>query len=130
MRVTLNLPDDLYQQLEKQAADKTKPAVNKRIKAILSTFNDVEEAGDRYIIIKGKHRREIEAILQGTAHTADELTTKIKNMSTVSVGEHDMPFTVEETRQIQAQAAFWGEDTDVYVKRIVKEAFDTALGLI
>ena len=129
MRVTIDLPDDLYQALAKQATTKKVLDVNKRIKEILAEFHTVAVKGDRFVILKGKPRLDIERVLESTVHSGEELAIKVKNMSTVKVGDIACDFNETEQRQIQAQAEFWGEPPAAYVKRVAKEAFQVALGV-
>ena len=128
MRVTIDLPDDLYTSLQKQAENKEKSSVNKRIRSILEDFHEVEEPGDRYVILKGSDRRAVEYVLEGTVHNGEELAHRVKNMGVVRVGEVEIGFTETQMRQIQGQVEFWGKPAPEYIKGVVVDAFNLALG--
>ena len=129
MRVTIDIPDELYDAVQAKADSKDKADVNKRIRSVLQAFNDVEEKGDRYIILKGESRREVERILESTITSGEELARKLKNLSVVSIGESTIEFNETEQRQIHSQAQFWSETPEVYIERVMREAFNTALGV-
>lgn len=129
MRVTIDIPDELYTAVQVKADSKDKADVNKRIRSVLKAFNDVEEKGDRYIILKGESRREVERILESTVTSGEELARKLKNLSVVSIGESTIEFNETEQRQIHSQAQFWSETPEVYIERVMREAFNTALGV-
>ena len=129
MRVTIDIPDELYTAVQVKADSKDKADVNKRIRSVLKAFNDVEEKGDRYIILKGESRREVERILESTVTSGEELARKLKNLSVVAIGESTIEFNETEQRQIHSQAQFWSETPEVYIERVMREAFNTALGV-
>ena len=133
MRVVIDLSDDLYAALCKRSkcakdAKPDKAAVNTRIREILKEFNEVGSDGLRYFIVAGDDRRAIERIFETTVEDAQQLVQRVTNMSVVQVGGYHRELTDTESRLIQAQAEFWSEDVQAYLKRITDEALNVALG--
>lgn len=132
MRVTIDIPDDLYAEL-KQRCKEVKPdkaAVNARIRTVLQTFNAVGKDNQRYFIVEGDERRRLEAVFQTTVETADELATRVESLSRVGIGDAVRPLSPGESIQLGEQARFWGQTPGEFIEHTVQRVMDEALNRV
>jgi len=119
MKLTIDIPDDLYELYEKQALTTGKEEVENR----LLRFKDVPR-DDRALVIFGDQRRQLEGIFQTTLESFDRLIAQIKNLGSVKIGPIERVFTPSEIIRLQDQARFHGWSEVDYMKLTVDEALD------
>lgn len=133
MKVTLNIDDDLYEKIVKQVRAKKGETlkVNNRIREIIEEFADLlADPTDRYIVLHGNMRREVEKIFQTTIESADHLVTKLQGLSRFGIGEVIRPLTEGESIQLMTQANFWGQKPAEFVETTMNRVLDETLGRV
>ena len=131
MKVELTIKDDLYERLRKVAGAKKdeRMVVNTEIKRILETFVGVGH-GDRYVLVEGDDRRKLEAIVQTTINSSDELVKKIQNMSIFGIGDATRPLTDGESIQLRETASFWGQTPAEFIMTTMNRVLDETLNRV
>ena len=132
MRVTIDIPDELYASLKKRCKE-TKPdrtAINGRIREVLKEFNPAGADGQRYFLVEGKERQRLEKVFQTTVSSAEELAKRVENLSQVGIGDAVRALGPGESIQLTEQARFWGQTPKEYIENTVNRVMDEALNRI
>ena len=132
MRVTIDIPDELYADLKKRCTEpkSDKTAVNNRIRAVLKEFNTVGSDGHRYFLVDGKERRRLEKVFQTTVSSAEELATRVEGLSQVGIGDSVRALSPGESIQLTEQAKFWGQTPGEFSENTVNRVLDETLNRI
>ncbi len=133
MKITLQLPDDLYEAYERHLpkALSGQATTEDLIVAQLDRFKDVSPQ-DRAVVLHGKARVRLEAILSGgTISSGDDLLQKVERLASIEVGEVKVPFTPGELQNIRTYATKNRIPFEEAMKRVVygmKEQFGLYVG--
>lgn len=124
MKITINVPDDLFEQYEAQGVTPNRTySAKDEIEARLIRFVGVSRH-DRALVIQGDDRKKLEEFFQTTVETPDRLLKFIKNMGSVKIGNVERVFTPDELLRLESQAKFHGWPTERFIAHTVGEAFD------
>lgn len=129
MKLTLTLPDELYEHYQQQAQKQTPQAIEKELIARLTRFKDVPNQ-ERAVVLWGDDRRAIEGIFQTTIDTPAELIRKIKQLCTVKIGPIDKQLTASDLSILHTQATFHGIPVDDFLLTVITRVLDESLGRI
>ena len=117
MKVQVSIPDEVFEEYVKKFGI---PACYSHMKRAITEFKDVDK-NDRYLMIAGDGRRELEKVFQTTVDDAKKLARLVKNMCTVKIGGVEHSFTSDELARLQAQAGFYGKSLEDYIKDQIAE---------
>lgn len=123
MQFNMKIDDSLFEHYVKAVGI---PGCYARMRKILEDMKDVNP-NDRYLIIAGDVRRDIEAVFQTTLDTPLKLAKLIRNMSTVQIGDVKHTFTEDELARLAMQAKFHGRTTEEFMREMIKEIADRML---
>lgn len=123
MQLNLKIPDALY---DKYLTRFGSPKHYVAMQNALKSFADVAEH-DRFLLISGDVRREIEAVFQIPMESPEDLVKNIKKLNRVKIGGIDMTFDPEELARIDMQASFHGRTRQQYITEMVQEIKDSFL---
>lgn len=123
MKISLHLPDELFEHYVKVWGI---PNCYNKMKEAVAAMKDMKQH-DRYLIICGDVRRDIEATFQTTLDTPDKLAKLVKNLNSVKIEDVEMRFTPDELARIDMQASFHGRDRDTYIREMITEIKDRFL---
>ena len=105
--VTINVPRWVAQDIATQArSPKITPAA---------------VTNDRTITIKGKDRQALEALVQTTIESPEQLINFVRRLCAVKINGVERTFTASELARFQMQAEFHGRTTDVFMKEMMDE---------
>jgi ATP-dependent exoDNAse (exonuclease V) alpha subunit len=127
MKVTFFLDDAIYEQIKKQAADKTAEGVRKELKNRIIRFADVAPR-DRAIVVTGAARQELEKVFQTTVNDSMDLLRKVKSLCYFKIGTVERCFTAGELARLQEQAIFHGWNAEQWLEMTSNEAIDYLFG--
>ena len=96
------------------------PGCYARMRKILEDMKDLNP-NDRYLVIEGDIRRDIESVFQTTIDSPAKLAKLIRNMSTVKIHGVEHTFTEDEMARIAMQASFHGRTTEQFMKGMIAE---------
>ena len=117
MQFTMKVDDSLFEHYVKAVGI---PGCYARMRKILEDMKDLNP-NDRYLVIEGDIRRDIEAVFQTTIDTPTKLARLIRNMSTVKIHGVEHTFTEDEMARIAMQASFHGRTTEQFMKEMITE---------
>lgn len=123
MIVNLKLSDELFEHYVKKFG---LPKAYLVLKQAAEYFKNID-LNERYLIIAGDERRELEAIFQTTLDTPAKLIKLLKNMNTFKLGDVEIAFSDDELARLHAQAGFHGRTMDQFVYEMAKEIKDRML---
>lgn len=118
MKVNVTMADSLFEEYVKKFGI---PGCYAAMRRAIETFKDFDEKNDRYLLLHGKHRQEIEAVFQTTLDTPDKLAKLVKNLSIFKIGDVTIDFTTDELARLSMQATFHGSTLDAFVKNMASE---------
>lgn len=132
MRVTIDIPDGLYADLKKRCKEPrpSKAEVNDRIREVLKEFNAVGADGQRYFLVAGKERQQLERVFQTTISSAEELAKRVEILSQVGIGDAVRALGPGESIQLTEQAQFWGQTPKEYIENTVNRVMDEVLNRV
>lgn len=113
----LQIDDSLFEHYVKRYG---LPKAYQVMKRHLIAMKDVDE-NDRYLILAGDERREIEAIFQTTMDTASKLAKSIKRLNAVKISEVAVDFTTDELERIDSQARFHAKSREQFIFDMAQE---------
>lgn len=116
MKVTLTIPDELYDLYEARGG------VAEMAKT-LTRFKDVPST-ERCLTVWGKDRLDLEKVVQTTVESPDRLLNFMRNMGSVKIGPVERIFSPSELIRIGDQAKFHGWTPDAYMRYTVDQALD------
>lgn len=126
MKITLNIPDEVFETYEKQGVTPNKTYTPKEeIEARIVRFAGVSRH-DRALIVQGDDRKKLEEFFQTTVETPERLLKFIKNMGMVKIGHVERVFTPDELLRLETQAKFHGWTSEKFIELTVNEALDYA----
>ena len=104
-RITLQLPDDLYDSYLARAKSK-KRGVAGLMAAELQALHPLDLSRDRIVVIDPENRQRLESLLGGGhLQTASDLTNKISDLLTIDVGGFSLDFTPAERHELAELAS-------------------------
>lgn len=119
MKITLTIPDELYEVYERHGKGDAPAA----IKAQLDKFKDVPPA-ERTLTVWGNDRLALEKIIQTTVESPERLLAFLRNAGSVKIGHVERIFSPAEMIRINTQAQFHGRTPREYVEMTANEALD------
>jgi hypothetical protein len=123
MKLQFNVDDKVFEEYVTRWGI---PGCYTTMRKAVETFKDFEKS-DRYVVLYGKPRQEIEAVFQTTIDDGAKLAKLVKNMSKFSIGGVEINFTADELARIDMQATFHGRTRDQYIKETCAEIKDRFL---
>lgn len=136
MRIQLQISDDVYDKYVAHAENfqgrSGKPiAPEELMQTHLDQFSSVSPA-DRIVIIHAKQRQQLEEVLSGgSLRSAEDLVDKVKNLSSVGIGNIRFNFTPGQLHELKIYAARNGIEAEEAVRRTVRsmeESFFWSMG--
>jgi hypothetical protein len=125
MKITLTVPDELYEGYLRQAKNLPVKADMLMVKALQQLAGVIPD--DRAILLQGDERRAIEEVFQTTVDSAADLVRKVRLASAVKIGEVSRPLTPGEASMLASQAGFHGQSVEAYVKTSVDKVMEQLL---
>ncbi len=122
MRITI--PDSLAEQY--QALDPQRP-LDEILTTQLVRFSAIAP-GERFLLLRGVHREQLEALLGRTVMTAPDLLAAMREKRLITVGGVDVPFTDAQLRAAASLAAKNRITTEAQIQKIGVEAVEYMLG--
>lgn len=120
MQINLQIPDSLYNTyLERWKS----PQHYKKMKDAIDALKDLEQ-NDRFFIVNGETRRDIEKTLGKHIGDQQELARLIKNMNSVRIQGIEVQFSDDQLFRIDAQAGYHGKTRESFIEDMVKEIVD------
>lgn len=123
MIINLKVPDDLFEAYVRKYGI---PRAWGVMKDHLEFMKDVS-SGDRFYIVHGDERRELEAIIGTTAADAKQLIQQIKKLNMYKIGGKEIVFTDDELARISMQAKFHGRTIDQFIHEMATSIKDRML---
>ena len=117
MVINLKLSDELFEHYVKKYG---LPKAYQMMKKAVEQMKDVDE-NDRYLLIAGDIRRDIEKTFQTTLDSGEKLAKLCHNLSVVSIGGIEHQFTPDELARLDMQATFHGRTREVFIKEMIDE---------
>jgi hypothetical protein len=127
MKLTIQIPDDLYDAIKKQAKGTYPKDVEAEVLHRLTLLKDVPHT-DRFILLFGAERKALEAVFQTTVDDASDLVRKVHHMGLFRFGEVEFPLTPEELAFLGEQARFFGLDPHEHITRTGRQVLDQLTG--
>lgn len=129
MRVTIDLPDDLFENLVAHCpeAKPDKAAVNREIRGRLERLTEVNLKHDRWFIVGGDDRRKLEAIFQTSVVDSADLAKRTERLNQFGLGDLVRPMTDGEALMVQERAGIYGIEGAVYLRQILDKTFEDVL---
>jgi len=127
MKITLTLPDELYDSLKKNVGDDGRKVPN-LIRECLERYGNLSPA-TRPIILGVEHRLALEEILESTINSPEAVVDLCQRLATIDMGEVECPFSIDELEIMKQQAAFMGETMEQYLTRQVEDFRRWIVGL-
>lgn len=119
MKLTLTIPDALYEQYERHGKGDATTAIT----AQLDKFKEIPPA-ERTLTVWGNDRLALERIIQTTVESPARLLSFLRNCGSVKIGPIVREFSPSEMIRIGDQAKFHGWTEAEYVKYTVDQALD------
>ncbi len=117
MRVTMNLPDDLFEGICRAAGERP---VDEEIAGRLRRFLDVP-LGERGVLISGKEREDLERVLGGLPlRDSKDVVERARKLASIEIGEVNVPFSISELNELQRRARKRGKTVHEVVAETVK----------
>lgn len=123
MKFSLTIPDETF---ETYVTKFGLPGCYAQMRSAVEAFKNFDK-NDRYVVIHGDVRRDIEAIFQTTVDSQDKLAKLIKNLNSVRIQDVDIRFSAEDLSRIEEQASFHGKDKETFIKEMVEEIVATMM---
>lgn len=116
MKITLTIPDELYDTYDKRggAAEMVKT---------LTRFAEVPST-ERALLVWGKDRLALEAIMQTTVETPKRLLDFLRNCGSIKVGPVERIFSPSEIARLGDQAKFHGRTEAEWLRFTAEQALD------
>lgn len=118
MKITLSLPDDLYDELVAQAGD------DKAIKSFIAERLEATKnyaAQSKAITLSEEQRARLQAITDRTVATADDVVKAFESIVRFDIGEFVYEFPVEDLDALASQAEYWDQPLDEYVISLMRD---------
>ncbi len=120
MKITINIPDAIYDTYEKRVGE---GAVVAEIEKTAVRFAAVP-SGERTIVIWGADRLKLEGIFQTTIDSPEKLYQMLRNVATLKIGIIERVFSPNEVIRLQDQARFHGWSEQKFLELTSNEALD------
>lgn len=122
MKLTISIPDDLYECYEQMAerlnGRASPPDV---ILAQLERFKHAH-AADRIIVVDAAARQRIETILGGNAiHSGEDLAAKIQALADIEIGQIRVDWSPAQLRKLKAFSIRHGKSVETIAREIVRD---------
>jgi hypothetical protein len=118
MKLTLQIPDDVYDRLKKSAKGNYPKDVEEEILRRLQQFLDIPR-GERVIMLHGPGRQAIEAYFEGPLDSPEHLLTQIRHFGLLKIGEIEVQIPADVLALLGEQARFHGTDANTYLRETV-----------
>ena len=120
MKLTIQMPDDLYDHFV-ELGDKAGKRPTSVISDVLKLFG-LASPYDRILVIDAGARSRIEKVLSGGhLQSADDLATRIENLTRMEIEGVALDFSVGQKRELKRLADRNGIPYEEMVRRTVKE---------
>lgn len=119
MKVTLTIPDELFETYEKRGG-------TKEMLATLTRFADVPST-ERALVVWGKDRLQLEAIMQTTMESPKRLLDALRNCGSIKIGPVERIFSPSEIARLGDQAKFHGRTEAEWLSYTAEQALDYIL---
>lgn len=119
MKITLTIPDDLYDTYERHGKGNAEVA----IKAQLDKFKDIPPA-ERTLTVWGNDRLALEKIIQTTVESPARLLAFLRNCGSIKIGPVERIFSPDELVRLGDQAKFHGRSESEWLKFTAEQALD------
>jgi len=116
MKVTLTIPDALYETYEARGGDAEMVKTLTRFAEVPST--------ERCLTVWGADRLALEAVMQTTVETPKRLLDFLRNCGSVKIGAIERIFSPSELIRIGDQAKFHGWTPEAFMKYTADQALD------
>ena len=123
MKLNLQIEDSLHDTYEKEIGF---PKAYSHMKAAIEAFSRVP-AGERYILVYGDARKELEKVFQTVVDSPERLVHLTKKMNAVKIEGVEVSFDEVEMARIKTQAAFHGRTTEQFILEMIQEIKDRML---
>lgn len=127
MKITLTLPDELYESLKQQVGDDARK-IPTLIRERLERYGTLAPE-TRPIILGVEHRLALEEILESTINSPEAVVELCRRLVAIDLGEIECPFTIDELEIMKQQANFMGETMEQYLTRQVEDFRRWIVGL-
>lgn len=124
MRLQIQIPDSVYDAYTNRASEMSGNgkviSPEEVIADILDRFSGVSPT-DRVIVVGNTHRQRLEKLLSGGGlFDAEDLTTKVEGLASISVGDIRLEFTPGQLKQLAHFARRNGKTVEEVTKETVK----------
>lgn len=126
MKLTLSIPDELYESLGKSAGS---AKIEAHILRTLKAFGELDLA-QRPLILTPDQRRGVEEVFRTTIGSADELITKLRHLALFTIGPVERVLDSNELAVLREQAHFHGSEPEAYLRFVANEVIDRCLDRI
>lgn len=117
MKLTLSLPDDLYEHYLKKHCRGNPAKLPSLALSILQRFKEVREE-DRVLIVMPEDRGRLEALLPAnpgpSIPSASDLVRRVEMLASMQIGEVKIPFTPNQLEELKRRAERNGKSLQEY----------------
>jgi len=124
MIVSIQIPDELYQKYAKRNPGDPRAAL---VEALVA-WQDLEIGVPR-LMVENPELRELKRLVQGDLSTPEALVTWAKRTAAVSVGGVELELSLGQRQRLEAQAEFFKEPYDAFVKKQLGPAISKVAGV-